>query len=42
MNECTVFTYADDTQLFKSAKKKNQLAISADLKRLMSGLNSTK
>ena len=42
MNECTVFTYADDTQLFKSAKNIDQLAISADLKRLMSGLNSTK
>ena len=42
MDECTVFTYADDTQLFKSAKNIDQLATSADLKRLMSGLNSNK
>ena len=42
MDECTVFTYADDTQLFKSAKNIDQLAIGADLKRLMSGLNSNK
>ncbi|CAH3125631.1 unnamed protein product [Pocillopora meandrina] len=34
MDECTVFTYADDTQLFKSAKNIDQLAISADLKRI--------
>ena len=36
IDECTLFTYADDTQLFKSAVNIDQveLAINADLKKV--------
>ena len=36
IDECAVFTYADDTQLFKSAGNIDQveLAINADLKKV--------
>ena len=44
IDKCTLFTHADDTQLFKSVEDIDQVehAINADLKRLMSGMNSIK
>ena len=44
IDECTLFTYAGDTQLLKSVEDIDQVehVINADLKKLMSGMNSIK
>ena len=42
IDECTLFTYADNTQLFKSAENIDQVehAINADLNQRLLGANS--